>query len=263
MATISFDARKLTGALNELVKVQIPETSRLALNEALFATQQRLKSEASKVFDRPVPFTLNSFKYDKGKLEGDQMIGRFYIRDEGPKGNAPSRYLNPTIKGGRAYRTRFPRRLTDHTIVTQIDERQTQALERGKVLAPSGRSPKVRRNSYGNMSQGQYKQILSAIKGGKSSADLADVGAIPFSLRRGYAYIDDTALGHDFFKRRFKYPSKPGIYKIEGNGDSVRLYRVLTQITTPQGKGNFKFFEISEETITKEFVQRFQSRILR
>jgi len=263
MAAITFDARKLTGPLNELVKVQIPETSRLALNEALFATQKRLKDEASRVFDRPVPFTLNSFKYDKGKLEGDQMIGRFYIRDEGPKGNAPSRYLNPTIRGGPTYRTRFSRRLTDHTIVTQIDGRLTQALERGKVLAPSGRSPKVRRNRYGNMSQGQYTQILSAIKGGKSSADLADVGAVPFSLRNGYAYIDDTALRHPFFRNRFTYPSKPGIYKIEGDGDSIRLNRVLTQINTPQGKKNFKFFEISEQTITKEFVQRFQRRILR
>jgi len=263
MTTIRFDPQKLIGPLNELVKVQIPETSRLSLNEALFANRKRLQDEANRVFDRPVPFTTNSFLYDKAEIKEKQVVGRAFVRDDGPKGNAPSRYLNPTIRGGPTYRTRFPRRLTDHTIVTQIDGRSTQALERGKVLAPSGRSPKVRRNRYGNMSQGQYTQILSAIKGGKSSADLADVGAVPFSLRNGYAYIDDTALRHPFFRNRFTYPSKPGIYKIEGDGNSIRLNRVLTQINTPQGKKNFKFFDISEQTITKEFVQRFRRRILR
>jgi len=65
MATISFDPQKLIGPLNELVKVQIPETSRLALNEALFANRKRLQDEANRVFDQPVPFTLNSFLLTK------------------------------------------------------------------------------------------------------------------------------------------------------------------------------------------------------
>ena len=261
MATITFDPQKLIGPLNELVKVQIPETSRLSLNEALFATQKRLKDEANRVFDRPVPFTLNSFKYDKGELKGDQMVGRAYVRDDGPKGNAPSRYLNPQIRGGPAYQTRFPRALLN-TVVTQIDGRQTQAKQRGTQLLTT-RSPKVRRNRYGNMTPGQFTQILSSIKGGKSSADFLEAGAVPFDSASNYFYLDREALDHPFFRNRFTYPSKPGIYKAEVRGKQQRFYRVMTEGRIPTYTSKFKFFDISKETVTKEFVQRFQRRILR
>ena len=261
MAPISFDARKLTGPLNELVKVQIPETSRLSLNEALFANRKRLQDEANKVFDMPVPFTLNSFLFDKAELKGDQIVGRAFVRDDGPKGNAPSRYLNPQIRGGPAYQTRFPRALLN-TVVTQIDGRQTQAKQRGTQLLTTG-SPKVSRNRSGNMSQGQYTRILSAIKGGKSSADFLDAGAVPFNSASNYFYIDREALDHPFFRNRFTYPAKPGIYKAEINGKQQRFYRVMTEGRIPTYTSKFKFFDISRETVTKEFVQRFQRRILR
>jgi len=261
MAPITFDARKLTGPLNELVKVQIPETSRLALNEALFANRKRLQDEANRVFDNPVPFTLNSFLFDKAKIKDKQVVGRAFVRDDAPKGNAPSRYLNPQIRGGPAYQTRFPRALLN-TVVTQIDGRQTQAKQRGTQLLTT-RSPKVSRNRYGNMSQGQYTRILSAIKGGKSSADFLDTGAVPFNSANNYFYIDREALDHPFFRNRFTYPAKPGIYKAEMNGKQQRFYRVMTEGRIPTYTNRFKFFDISEETVTKEFVQRFQRRILR
>ena len=261
MATISFDPQKLIGPLNELVKVQIPETSRLALNEALFANRKRLQDEANRVFDQPVPFTLNSFLFDKAEIKEKQVVGRAFVRDDGPKGNAPSRYLNPQIRGGRAYENRFPRALLN-TVVTQIDGRQTQAKQRATLMSPSA-SVKVRRNKYGNMSPGQYTQILSALKGGKSSADFLDAGAVPFNAASNYFYIDREALDHPFFRNRFTYPAKPGIYKAEVKGKQQRFYRVMTEGRIPTYTNRFKFFDISEETVTKEFVQRFQRRILR
>lgn len=261
MATIRFDPQKLIGPLNELVKVQIPETSRAALNEALFANRKRLQDEANKVFDRPVPFTTNSFLYDKAEIKDKQVVGRAFVRDDGPKGNAPSRYLDPQIRGGPAYQTRFPRVLLN-TVVTQVDGRQTQAKQRGTQLLTT-RSPKVRRNRYGNMTPGQFTQILSSIKGGKSSADFLEAGAVPFNSASNYFYIDREALDHPFFRNRFTYPSKPGIYKAEVRGKQQRFYRVMTEGRIPTYTGRFKFFDISEQTITKEFVKRFQSRILR
>jgi len=274
MATITFDARKLTGPLNELVKVQIPETSRLALNEALFATQKRLKDEANKIVDSPgpTPFTLNSFKYDKGKIEDKRVVGRAYVRDDAPGGNAPSRYLNPQIRGGPAYQTRFSRRLMHHTAVTQIDGRRTTAQQPGTMLSPSA-SKKVRRNRYGNMSQGQYTQILTALSGGASSADLLVNGDVMASQRdQSYTYLDELALDHPYFKNRLSsYGQKPGIYKIERTANPnprgprrlTRFYRVMTERSIKTYRPKFRFFEISEETVAKEFVQRFQRRILR
>lgn len=274
MATITFDPQKLIGPLNELVKVQIPETSRLALNEALFATQKRLKDEANRVFDRPVPFTLNSFKYDKGKIEDKRVVGRAYVRDDAPGGNAPSRYLNPQIRGGPAYQTRFSRRLMHHTAVVQIDGRRTTAQQPGTMMAPALRSgSKVRINRYGNMSPGQFTQILTALSGGASSADLLVNGDVMASQRdQSYTYLDELALDHPYFKNRFtNYGQKPGIYKIERTANPnpegprrlTRFYRVMTERSIKRYEPEFRFFDISEETVTKEFVQRFQRRILR
>jgi len=261
MTTIRFDPQKLIGPLNELVKVQIPETSRASLNEALFANRKRLQDEANRVFDRPVPFTLNSFLFDKAEIKEKQVVGRAFVRDDGPKGNAPSRYLNPQIRGGPAYQTRFPRALLN-TVVTQIDGRQTQAKQRGTQLLTT-QSPKVRRNRYGNMTPGQFTQILSAIKGGKSSADFLDAGAVPFNAASNYFYLDREALDHSFFRNRFTYPSKPGIYKAEVRGKQQRFYRVMTEGNIPTYTSKFKFFDISQKTITEEFVRRFRSRVLR
>ena len=263
MSTIRFDPKKLIGPLNELIKVQLPEASRLSLNEALFANRKRLQDEANRVFDRPVPFTLNSFLFDKAQITGKQVKGRAFVRDDGPKGNAPSRYLNPQIRGGPAYQTRFPRTLLN-TVVTQIDGRQTQAKQRGTQMTPVLRKgSKVRINRYGNMSQGQYTQILSALKGGKSSADFLEAGAVPFNSASNYFYFDREALDHPFFRNRFTYPTKPGIYKAEIRGKQQRFYRVMTEGNIPTYTSKFKFFDISERTITEEFVRRFRSRVLR
>ena len=199
MSTIRFDPEKLIKPINDLAKVQIPRASKIALNQSLFETRKRLQDEANSVFDRPVPFTVNSFLYDRPKEAEGGIAARVYVRDDAPKGNAPSRYLNPHIRGGRAYETRFQRSLTN-TVVSQIDGRQTQARSRGTLLRPS-QSSKVRRNKYGNMTPGQYTQILSAIKGGVSSADYQDLGAVSFSTGRMYTYLDSEALEHDFFKR--------------------------------------------------------------
>ena len=261
MSTIRFDPKKLIGPLNELIKVQLPEASRLSLNEALFANRKRLQDEANRVFDRPVPFTTNSFLYDKAEIKEKQVVGRAFVRDDGPKGNAPSRYLNPQIRGGPAYQTRFPRALLN-TVVTQIDGRQTQAKQRGTQLLTT-KSPKVRRNRYGNMTPGQFTQILSSIKGGKSSADFLEAGAVPFNSASNYFYLDREALDHPFFRNRFTYPTKPGIYKAEARGKQQRFYRVMTEGKIPTYTSKFKFFDISEKTIAEEFVRRFRSRVLR
>ena len=99
---IRFDASKLVGKLNALTEVQLPRAANLALNKALFETRNRLKAEANQVFQAPVPFTVNSFLYQKPEQVGDDLHARVFIRDDAPKGNAPSRYLNPHVRGGRA-----------------------------------------------------------------------------------------------------------------------------------------------------------------
>jgi len=263
MSTIRFDPQKLIGPLNELIKVQLPNAATTSLNQALFQTRKRLQDEANNVFDKPVPFTINSFLYDKPKIVEDGLQARIFVRDDAPKGNAPSRYLNPHIRGGPAYETRFQRSLTN-TVVTQIDGRQTQARPRGTLLRPALSSPKVRTNRYGNMTPGQYNQILSAVKGGVSSADYQGANGAAFGLSNKYVYVDSEALESDFFKRRFtSYPTRAGIYKIEQRKAGTRFYRVMTEGRIPSYSPKFKFFDLSAQTLTDEFTRRLRSQVLR
>lgn len=262
MSTIRFDPEKLVGPINELIKVQLPKAATTSLNQALFETRKRLQDEAGNVFSRPVPFTLNSFLYDKPKEVEDGLQARIFVRDDAPKGNAPSRYLNPHIRGGPAYETRFQRSLTN-TVVRQIDGRQTQARQRGTLLRPALSNPKVRTNKYGNMRPGQYNQILSAIKGGVSSADYQNANGAFFGSNNKYVFVDSEALESDFFKRRFtSYPKKAGIYKVEQRKTGPRFYRVMTEGRIPTYSAKFKFFDLSAQTLTDEFARRLRSQVL-
>jgi len=264
---ITFDAQKAIGKINELTKVQLPRASYNALNKALFETRGKLQSEAQKTFKSIVPFTKNSFLYKKPVQVGDSLEATVFVRDDSPGGNAPSRYLDPHIRGGRAYETRFQRSLTN-TVVQQIDGRSVQARPRGRLLRPTAsdhvKANRQKNNSYPTMSQGQYNQILSALKGGKSSADYQETGAVPFSIGRRYTYLDEEALEHPYFKNRFtSYARTPGVYKIMRQNKQPRFYRVLTEGRIPTYTAKFKFFDIAKDSVQSVFSAELRKNILR
>jgi hypothetical protein len=264
---ITFDPEQVIGKINELTKVQLPRASYMALNKALFETRGKLQSEAQKTFKSIVPFTKNSFLYKKPVQVGDTLEATVFVRDDAPGGNAPSRYLDPHIRGGRAYETRFQRSLTN-TVVQQIDGRSVQARPRGRLLRPTlsdhVKPNRQKNNAYPTMSQGQYNQILSALKGGKSSADYQETGAVPFSIGRRYTYLDEEALEHPYFKNRFtSYARKPGVYKIMRQSKQPRFYRVLTEGRIPTYKAKFKFFDIAKDSVESVFAAELRKNILK
>jgi hypothetical protein len=263
---ITFDPEQAIGRINELTKVQLPRASYRALNKALFETRVKLQSEAKQTFKSIVPFTKNSFLYKKPVQVGDTLEATVFVRNDAPGGNAPSRYLDPHIRGGRAYETRFQRSLTN-TVVQQIDGRSVQARPRARLLRPTAsdqvRPNRQKNNSYPTMSQGQYNQILSALKGGKSSADYQETGAVPFSIGRRYTYLDEEALEHPYFKNRFtSYARKPGVYKIMRQNKQPRFYRVLTEGRIPTYKAKFKFFDIAKDSVQSVFAAELRKNIL-
>ena len=279
MSEIRFDAQKLIKPLNDLTRIQIPNATVKSLNQAVFKAQQRLRVVAEQEFDRPVPFTLSSFKYDKPERDGETIRARVFIREDAPKGNAPSRYLNPQIRGGRSNIGRFQVRMTN-TISAQPDGRTVQIRPRGSYLVPVLRkSNGVRINSYGNMSPGQYTEIVSALSSGRSSADLDS----PTSLRsssaigrnrkawRPYIFLDQQTLdNNDYFRNRFRQYYTPGqgagIYQVRpGNGrQPTRFYRVFTlKNFVPTHEAKFEFFDEAATTVSDVFVSEMKKNILR
>ena len=279
MSEIRFDAQKLIKPLNELTRVQIPNAAVKSLNKAVFEAQQRLRVVAKQEFDKPVPFTLASFKYDKPERDGETIRARVYIREDAPKGNAPSRYLNPQIRGGPSNLGRFQVRMTN-TISAQPDGRMVQVRPRGSYLVPVlRRSNGVRINRYGNMSPGQYTEIVSALSSGRSSSDLDS----PTSLRtssdlgrkrkawRPYIFLDqDTLDTHDYFLNRFRQYSRrgegAGIYQVRpaSGGQPTRFYKVFSlKNHIPTHEPKFEFFDEAATTVSDVFVREMQKNILR
>ena len=272
MIEIEFDPKNIIGKITELQRIQIPRASEIALNQAVYAASQELKSQARSIFNNPVPFTVNSFLYKKTQRVGRDLEARIFIRDQAPKGNAPSSYLapqlmGPGVSGGRHYPTRFQGALLS-TIVQNATGRNVQVGQRGKVMIPNLRSPKTRLNQYGNMSPGQFTQILSALRGDISSADIYGVvqrGEAPVndqSLSK-YIYLDEESIYEPYFKRRLTNAPKPGIYFVDRRTAGTRYYRVMTESRIPTYTGKFPFVSIASQAAAERFNQVFSSMILR
>jgi hypothetical protein len=272
MIEIEFDPKNIIGKITELQRIQIPRAGALALNQAVFATTQELKSQAKNTFSNPVPFTQNAFLYKKASPE--LLEAKIFIRDEAPKGNPPSKYLLPQIYGGKHYPTRFQGALLN-TVVELGNGRQVQVGQRGQMMIPNLRSPKVRPrlNQYGNMSPGQYTQILSALRGNLNSADVygrvgtGEARANDQQLSK-YIYLDEEEISEPFFRRRFTNSPRPGIYAVDRRLDpkgqlSLRYYRVMTESRLPTYSGKFKFLDIARSSVEREFAKNFSRIVLR
>ena len=267
MVEIEFKPEEIISKITELQKVQIPRASEIALNQAVYAASQELKSQARTIFNNPVPFTVNSFLYKKPVQVGDNIEAKIFIRDQAPKGNAPANYLLPQIYGGKHFPTRFQGALLN-TVVQSATGRNVQVGQRGKIMIPSLRSPKTRLNQYGNMQPGQFTQILSALRGNVSSADIYGVrqqGQAPVSDQAlsKYIYLDEESLYEPYFRKRFTNSPKPGIYFVDRRTAGTRYYRVMTESKIPNYTGKFPFREIAEQAAKQRFNEVFSSIILR
>lgn len=262
---IEFDVQEMIGKLDELQKVLIPRAGSYALNQAVFAASQELKKQAQSTFTNPVPFTINSFLYRKSSPQF--LEAAVFIRDEAPKGNAPAKYLLPQIYGGPHYMTRFQGALLN-TVVQNATGRNVQVGQRGKMMVPNLRSPKTRTNQYGNMTPGQYTQILSALKGNISSADIYGVrqkGEAPVNDQQlsKYIYLDEESLYEPYFRNRFTQSPKPGIYFVNRLKSGTKYYRVMTESRIPTYSGKFKFLDIAEATARQKFTEAFRDLVFR
>ena len=249
MIEIEFDAEKIIGQITELQKVQIPRAGAIALNAAAYAATQELKEQAKSRFNNPVPLTYNSFLYKKA--EPENLQAKVFIRDDVPKGNSPSRYLLPQIYGGIHYRTRFQRALG----YTVDPDNGGPILAPNRIMVPTG-SQFVRRNMYGNMSPGQYTQILSGLRG-ESAAGNKTVKSNRSRNKTSTRYF---YMNREMIDENPNMRSKtPGIFMLR-NG---QLSKLMTETRLPSYSGKFPFRDIAEATARQEFSKKFSALVLR
>ena len=194
--TIEFDADQLIGKLNALQKVQLPYAGNQALKGLGFILRAELAKHMSDVFENPVPFTLRSPRYAV-----DGLTLTVSISKDGAKGQDPARYLYPVSTddggGGKpAYITRFTKAVRGMGVV-----------DSSYYAIPYLQGRGVRLNAYGNMTAGQYTQVLAGLK-----AENGRTGGKRGSSWRYFSVPDGRKPA-----RRGGGNLKPGIYRAKSN----------------------------------------------
>ena len=207
---------------------------------------QGLAQRYKRIFQEPVPFTLNStFTVQRG-LELD--VG---IKDQTAitKGNPASKYLFPPIGmgSGKAYDTLFTQYLRDRNLINSTD-----------YPFPITKNPLVRTNKYGNVTPTTYGNTKLALAKTRTKGTFSG----------GNAKITDArvlAFKNDFKVKKKDGSSKTyrkGIYrenkKVGSNETFLRplfLYGAIPSQKKGGKKGNKLFPEIVKDFADAQLIK--------
>ena len=249
MATrIVFDINKF----NRFLSIYEQSQTEFAGKRALTKFGQRIKGSQGlaqrykRIFQQPVPFTLNStFTVQRG-LELD--VG---IKDQTAitKGNPASKYLFPPIGmgSGKAYDTLFTQYLRDRNLINNTD-----------YPFPITKNPLVRTNKYGNVTPTTYGNTKLALAKTRTKGTFSG----------GNAKITDArvlAFKNDFKVKKKDGSSKTyrkGIYrenkKVGSNETFLRplfLYGAIPSQKKGGKKGNKLFPEIVKDFADAQLIK--------
>lgn len=251
---ITFDPEEAIGKLNELTKVQLPRTSYMALNKALFQTREDFKQTSQSIFSQTVPFTRNAVLYDRPKQVGNELQARIYLRDSATKGNAPADYLKPQITGGPVFPTRFQRRL------------------RGRGFLGGSQGDYMR--PVGKLSKGEYTRALWGISAMEDLRLSGKYGKSNYRTAGSYVFVPSrlhqlaiSGISPELKQRASlvrglndgKIPAA-GIYKVNRTSLAQRFV-MLDDV--PKVRRKFDFQAYAEDTIESVFSRELAKNILR
>jgi len=203
---------QIVNRLTTLQRVDLPKATRRTVNQLGFDLARRdLPQYMQAVFDNPVPFTLRSVKYN---VVSNYEVQLTFKQNVG-KGNDPARYLFPVAKTGGgakkpAYQTKFTRYIHKSGIAP-------------RDLYPVPFKQNLSKNSYGNVSQGEYSKVWSGLQTTKGAGKTG----------RGFRYFSkpDNRNRSRFSTRQGSFFDLPdGIYRVKGRGASgVQLLFTYTK----------------------------------
>ena len=242
--SVTFDVDPMIKRLDALKAVQVPFAASLALNRVAKNARDELRSQMKTTFDNPVPFTLNSV-FIKSSTKSD-LRAKVGLKEFAAKGNPASKYLLPQIAGGPAYATRFQKSLRFKGI-----------LQKDEYAIPT-QSDYLRRNKYGNVTPGQYTQILYGLQAFRDSSAFAykkhskNKKQVTYEHITTKQYIDNR--GSKLGDKRGLYP---GIYlrtkaAIESQ-ESALFWITKSPIFQPK----FPLVEIASNRVRKDWDKEF------
>ena len=210
-------------------RVNIPLATAKALTFTARDVQAAEKTEMSRVFDRPTPFTFNSL-YMRGATPST-LEARVYFKDlrasSKNQGRPEQHYLEPQVYGG-----------TRSAKLFEIYLRKAGVLPASMYAMP-GRGAKL--DAYGNMARGQITQILSALNAAEHSS--------------GYFANRSKRLGARANKvtaRIFAGRPHPGMPLGVWMRDGAKLRSLLVFTRAPHYKVRLKFYDLANAIGARE-----------
>jgi len=253
---VVFDAKELVGKITDLVEVQLPRATAIALNKSMFETRNTFKSRSQQIFTSAVPFTRNAVLYDKATRVEDRFEGRVYLRDDVAKGNAPASYLRPQIEGGQVFPTRFQRRLR---------ARGYLGGSQGAYMQPQLKNGRLTAGAYTRALWGIQAFEDLRISGRYGKRNYATAGSYMF-VPKNLAQLGSSDISSELTARMWnlrrlngKIPAA-GIYQVKG-GSLTQRFVMLDQVPTVSRKFDFQAF--AEDEVEKVFSEELLKNILR
>ncbi len=154
---------EMIDALKRIEQRQWPFVLSTATNNSAFRMVDKLKRDIPRYIDRPVPFTLNSFKVEKKATRSnpEALLG---WRDWPGKDIGAGRPMINQAEGGERRLKAFERSLLAFGI-----------LPRGSFAIPSDDLPK---DQFGNIQGRYYTQVLSYLRADRSGTQARPTGAL-------------------------------------------------------------------------------------
>ena len=233
----------LSRQFTALEQQNLPFATMRAVNETAIAIRQRWAEAAPRVFDRPVPLTVNAAQYEKATKQ--KLFAVVKLRDEASNGTPPAKYLLTEVEGGTRRKTGLEKLL------------QAKGAMPAGMFAVPGKGAEL--DAYGNIRKGQISKVLSQL--GARNDPLQNETDTSRDRRRKRA-VKKGIRGGEFFTLKAKRGRMlPGIYEriVSGFGSTVRSLFIF--VRGAQYKPRYNIFDLAQSAWDKLMPFHFQREL--
>ena len=178
---LSSNTKIVNAKMSNMVASQMPYARQLALNNTAKNLIARNKRDMSRIFDKPVRFTLNAFFFKGAKKYENSVTIR---RKDMVVGK---HYLEVQEEGGARPQTGFEKALSRNLAYSNILRHATPAA--------------IRKNKHGNMTPGARMQLLSALQVARDPQQRSKKFGRTNSGRQNFFVVDSADKSAGIYQR--------------------------------------------------------------
>lgn len=252
---VRHDMKRLTEHLTLLQKEEIPYAAAVAINACLNKIQPAVQAEMRSVFDRPTPYTLNSYVVMKGAKKrslfgivgfktqrifnaAGKFTGRFTTADE--ELNNPrlaGTYLQPQMAGGPR-----PAKGVEKLM------RNKRLIGPNEFIVPS---KFMALDAYGNVSRGKIQQITANLR----------IDYDPLKHTKGGVKTGKKKTQFFFTRQGVRGQRLTAIWERYPGGQAVPAFIVVSG--APKYRKRFDPNALAERIVQQNFAHEFDNAMIK